>query len=208
MNYIKLRNKYHCGEIKPIYRGILHMVISILMFLSFTMVYFKNNITLLGSLFVFVSYVVSSIFHLVHFDHKADYKMNILDHFGIQLHGIGMQMLSSKFNLSSYSTILQTITFVIDDMLCLYWHNYIDNIYHIMTFFISFAVGFFNTFGFEAFSNMFYFSGMMSYLVGGLFYVFKKPTSNKYWGYHELYHLFIGIGDLVFFYDAYNIGNL
>lgn len=208
MNSIKLRKTYHDGEVKPKYRGILHMIISILIFLSMMIIYFKNNISFLGLIFVFSSYVISTIFHLIHFEPHIDYKVNLLDHFGIQLHGIGMQMLSSNFDPLSFSTILQTVSFIIDDLLCLYWHNYIENIFHILTFFMSFAIGFFYTFGFEAFTNSLYFSGAISYIIGGLFYLSKYPASDDYWGFHELYHLFIGFGDLIFLYDAYIFGNL
>ena len=208
MNNIKLRKSYHCGEIKPYYRGIMHLLVSMLMFLSFIVICFENNYAFMGTMFVFASYVISTIFHLFHFELQTDYNMNLLDHFGIQLHGIGMQMLSMNFNPLSMPTILQTITFILDDILCLYFHNYISNIFHQITFFLAFAVGFFGTFGFDAFYNIFYFGGMMSYIIGGLFYIFKHPKSNEYWGFHELYHLFIGIADMIFFYDAYTNGNL
>jgi predicted membrane channel-forming protein YqfA (hemolysin III family) len=205
---IVLRKKYHCGEIRPLFRGVLHSMISLLMFMSFILIYFENNFALIGTFFVFVSYLISSVFHLIYFENKIDYWINVLDHFGIQLHGIGMQMVSSNFKLDSISTITQIIINVIDSILCINIHNYITNIFHLLTFFISFSIGFFNTFGYEVFSNLFYFLGMIVYITGGLFYILKSPKSNEYWGYHELYHLFIAFGDLIFFYDAYVIGNL
>ena len=138
---------------------------------------------------------------------KIDYIINVIDHIGVQMHGFGMQMLSSTFKYNSISTILQLIIFCIDDILCIVYYNYIANIFHILTFFLIFIYSFFNTFGFDAFYNIFYFSGMISYIIGGIFYVTKYPSSNKYWGFHELYHLFVGIGDVIFFYDAYISGN-
>jgi len=208
MNNIKLKKEYHCGELRPYFRGVMHLLVSVLMFLSFIIVCFENNYAVLGSVFVFASYVISAVFHLIHFESETDYRINILDHFGVQLHGIGMQMLSMNFNPISIPSILQTISFIIDDILCIYLHNYISNIFHHITFFLAFTIGFFGTIGFDAFYNIFYFCGMSSYIIGGLFYVFKHPKSNEYWGFHELYHLFAGIGDIIFFYDAYTNGNL
>ncbi len=205
---IKLKSSYHCGEPRPKYRGILHLLISLLMFLSFVIICFESNIAFLGTIFVFTSYMISTIFHLVDFSPDIDYKINVLDHFGVQLHGIGMQMLSSNFNPLSFPTIIQTISFAIDDILCIYFHNYISSIFHLLTFFVSFAVGFFGTFGFDVFYNVIYFAGFLSYTMGGMFYAFKRPQSDDYWGFHELYHLLIGIGDIIFFYDAYISGNL
>ena len=205
---VKLKKIYHDGEIRPNYRGILHSMFSLLMFANFMILYFENDAALYGSLLVFSSYIISTFFHLFPFEKKIDYWINVIDHIFISLHGIGMQMLSSNFNLYSYSSLFQISAFTIDSILCININNYIMHIYHILTFVSGFAIGFFNTFGLEVFTNMYYFIGMASYLLGAFFYIFKIPYSGENWGYHELYHLFIAVGDSIFFYDAYALGNL
>jgi hemolysin III len=39
-------------------------------------------------------------------------------------------------------------------------------------------------------------AGGISYTVGAIIYIFKKPNINKYWGFHELFHLFILLGTI------------
>ena len=157
---VKLKKIYHDGEIRPNYRGILHSMFSLLMFANFMILYFENDAALYGSLLVFSSYIISTFFHLFPFEKKIDYWINVIDHIFISLHGIGMQMLSSNFNLYSYSSLFQISAFTIDSILCININN------------------------------------------------FKIPYSGENWGYHELYHLFIAVGDSIFFYDAYALGNL
>ena len=51
----------------------------------------------------------------------------------------------------------------------------------------------------ESMSNLslFYlFAGGISYTIGALFYIFKKPQFNPKFGFHEIFHIFILIGAL------------
>lgn len=41
--------------------------------------------------------------------------------------------------------------------------------------------------------------GGLSYSVGALIYIFKKPNLSKLWGFHELFHIFILLGTLLHF---------
>jgi len=40
-------------------------------------------------------------------------------------------------------------------------------------------------------------SGGISYTVGAIFYILKKPNLNKDWTFHEFFHLFILLGSLL-----------
>jgi hemolysin III len=43
---------------------------------------------------------------------------------------------------------------------------------------------------------LFFFAGGLSYTIGAVFYVIKKPKINSIFGFHEIFNLFILLGAL------------
>jgi hemolysin III len=46
--------------------------------------------------------------------------------------------------------------------------------------------------------------GGITYTIGGIIYAIKKPCFTKYFGFHELFHIFVLLGSFFHFYGIYN----
>lgn len=50
---------------------------------------------------------------------------------------------------------------------------------------------------------LFLLAGGVSYIIGAVFYIIKKPKINSYFGFHEIFHLFVLLGALFHYFLIY-----
>lgn len=196
-------NKYHRhyadGEIKPLFRGILHLIclficpITILPLLYYCNSFLEFISILIYKLSVFTCLFFSSIFHIGNWSLETEKKLQMLDHAGIILvttfswAPIGCIYL---FN-TSFIYVVPIITIIL-----FYYNGFISSEYRILCYLISGGI-------FINYIELIYlsltFSEILFVILTFIQYLFALYIYNtksfdfipEIFGYHEVFHIFI-----------------
>ena len=208
------RKSYVDGAITPLFRGILHMIVSISMIIFNIMYFWQMGILkIISMMLIFSSYLFSTILHCVRLPEKKEMMVNVIDHIAIHHHIFACLLVFISSELIFYILCgIFILNYYVDAFYALKrGYNYLFTTRHISHYVVSMSIALMNAINYikylsSPFSIFLVFVAYGLYVSGQIIYVINRNNTkeNKIWSYHETFHLFVTGGTVVTVYLMFN----
>lgn len=211
--YNHCRRSYVDGTKTPLSRGLLHLLITLCMPLTLltnicrNLVYQLNIIKLFSIGLIFSCYLCSTLLHCVRFPSNIEIIINIIDHYAIHNHIFACLLIlfneSISFKLSCFYFVLNYVYDIYKA--CKGKYAYIFTLNHYIHYGISLLIVFINIVininNYNEHQKQLIYLSASFFIAGKIIYITtrNKLIQNKYWSYHETFHLLTSIGSVIVF---------